>query len=171
MQTLDVISVNLWQILISLSNLVLLFFILKRFLYRPIRAVLEQRQGKIDRDYAAAAEAEKEAKESQRLWQEKLSSADEEAGKILSQATDQAKVRGEQMIAEAKSEADRLVRSAKAEAELERRKSADQIKQEIVEVSGALTEKMLGREIKEEDHRRLIHSFLEEMEEQNDLDR
>ncbi len=33
MQSLDVISVNLWQILISLCNLLILYLILKQFLY------------------------------------------------------------------------------------------------------------------------------------------
>ena len=44
MQTLDVISVNLWQILISLINLFLLFLILKKFLFKPVKKVLDQRQ-------------------------------------------------------------------------------------------------------------------------------
>ena len=33
-QTLDVISVNIWQILISLANLLLIFLILKKLLWR-----------------------------------------------------------------------------------------------------------------------------------------
>ena len=32
MPTLDVVSVNLWQILISLANLIIIFLIVKKFL-------------------------------------------------------------------------------------------------------------------------------------------
>ena len=45
MQSLDIISINIWQILISLCNLVLLFLILKKFLYKPVHNVLAQRSG------------------------------------------------------------------------------------------------------------------------------
>ena len=56
-QSLDVISVNLWQILISLANLFLLFLILKRFLFKPVKNVLDKRQSELDESYAAAKEA------------------------------------------------------------------------------------------------------------------
>ena len=43
-QTLDVISVNLWSILISLANLLIIFLILKKLLWKPVKKVMEQRQ-------------------------------------------------------------------------------------------------------------------------------
>ena len=62
MQSLEVISVNLWQILISLVNLFLLFLILKRFLYKPVKSVLEQRQKELDDQYEAAKKRRAEGK-------------------------------------------------------------------------------------------------------------
>ena len=54
MQTLEVISVNIWQIIISLANLVILTLILKKFLYSPVRKMLAQRRAVIDTQYADA---------------------------------------------------------------------------------------------------------------------
>lgn len=168
MQNLDIISVNLWQIVISLVNLLLLFLILKKFLFKPVKKVLEQRQSQLDAQYASAENAEAEANEHRREWEEKLSSADAEANAILQSAAENAKYRGEKLIAEAEARADGIIRAAETEAELERKKAADGIKQEIVEVSGALTEKLLEREIKTEDHRALIDSFIEEIGDGNE---
>ena len=168
MQTLDIISVNLWQILISLANLFLLFLIIKKFLFKPIKNVIEQRQKEIDDQYAAAESAEQEANENRKTWEDKLSKADEQADAILQNATENAKNRGEKLVAEAKEKAEGIIRAAQTEAELERRKAADGIKREIVEVSGALTEKMLEREINTEDHRALIDSFIEKIGDGND---
>ena len=168
MQTLDIISVNLWQILISLANLVILFVIIKKFLFKPVKTMLEQRQKEIDDQYASAAEAEKQAFDSREEWENKLSTANAEADAILQEATDNAKNRGDKIVAEAKERADSIVRTAQSEAELERRKATDGIKREIVEVSGALTEKMLEREINTEDHRKLIDSFIEKIGDGND---
>ncbi len=168
MQTLDIISVNLWQILISLANLVLLYLILKKFLYKPVKNVLDQRQRELDAQYEAAKEAENQAYENRKSWEEKLSEADAQANEILQNATDNAKFRSERMVAEAREEADNIIRIAQNEAELERKKAAEGIKREIVEVSGALTEKMLEREINTDDHRALIDSFIEKLGESDD---
>lgn len=163
MQTLDVISVNLWQILISLANLWLLFWLLKKFLFKPVMNVLEKRRRELDAHYEAAESAEKQAQESRLQWEETLSQANARADAIVQSATDSAKSRSDKLLAEAKEQADGIIRRAQNEAELERRKAADGIKREIVEVSGVLTEKLLGREINTADHRGLIDSFIEEI--------
>ena len=163
MQNLDVISVNLWQIVISLINLVLLFLIIKRFLFKPVKNILAKRQEEIDSRYAEAEYAENAAKESEKQWKEKLSGANAEADAIVQKATDNAKYRGEKLVAEAEEKAESILRIAKTEAELEKKKAAEGIKHEIVEVSGALAEKMLEREINNDDHRTLIDSFIEKV--------
>ena len=161
MQTLDVISVNLWQILISLVNLFLLFLIVKWLLFKPVKDVLAKRQQELDEQYASAARAEQAAQANQLLWEEKMQTADAEADAILQKAAEQAKFRGETLISDAQSRADSIIRLAQDEVELERRKAVDEVKREIVEVSGALSEKILEREINAEDHRKLIESFIE----------
>lgn len=163
MQSLEVISVNLWQILISLVNLFLLFLILKAFLYRPVKNVLKKRAEELDSTYLAADKTQREAEEARAHWEEKLSEADMEAEAILQAATANAKARGDEIIADATARADAIVRTAEADAALERKKAVDGIKREIVAVSGVLTEKMLEREINTEDHRALIDSVIEEI--------
>ena len=167
MQTLDVISVNLWQIVISLLNLVLLFLLVKKFLFKPVMKVLEQRQKEIDDRYARADEANAEAQQSRKDWQEKLAGADAEADAILQDATENARRRGDKLVAEARGEADSIIRMAQNEAKLERQMAAAGIRKEIVEVSGALAEKLLEREINQQDHRALIDSFIGEIGDEN----
>lgn len=168
LQSLDVISVNIWQILISLANLLILFLMIKKFLYNPVKNVMAKRQSEIDERYSAADVAQQEAENNKMLWEEKLSGAKAEADSIISNATDSAKYREEKILAEANQKADGIVRRAKTEAELEMKKAADGIKREIVEVSGALTEKMIGREINTDDHRSLIDSFIEKIGDEDD---
>ena len=57
MQSLDIISVNLWQILISLANLTILFLLLKKFLYKPVTKMLVARRAEIDSQYSDAQNA------------------------------------------------------------------------------------------------------------------
>ncbi len=163
MQNLDVISVNFWQILISLFNLVILFFILKKFLFKPVTAILDKRKQELEAQYLAAENAENAANADRAQWEATLSGAREEADAILTAATESARYRSDKIIAEATERAEGIVNEARVEAELTYKKAKEGIRREIVEVSGALTEKMLGREISTDDHRALINAFLDEM--------
>lgn len=161
MQSLDVISVNLWQILISLINLVLLFLILKKFLFKPVKKVMNERQAEVDRQYEDARLKISEAEASKQEWEQRLSGAKSEADKIIENAVSIAKARESKITAEAQERAESIIRTAEAEAELEKKKAADSIKHEIVEISEALTEKLLEREINADDHKELIDSFID----------
>jgi len=163
MQSLDVISVNFWQIIISLLNLLLLFLIIKKFLFGPVKNVLQKRQQEIDEKYELAEQANADAQENKEKWEEKLNDAKDEADSILKTATMNASKRSDKIIAEAKDKADSIMRQAENDIILERKKSEDSIKKEIVDVSAALTEKMLNREINENDHRAIIDSFIKEI--------
>lgn len=168
MQSLDVISINIWQIIISLANLVILFLILKKFLFKPVKKVLAERQKTLDKRYLEAEQAVTQAEENKKSWEEKMKSAEDEADAIIKTASDDAKHRGDRIVAEARDTADGIVRQAKTEAELERRKAEEGIKREIVDVSAALTEKILEREINTQDHRAMIDSFIEEIGDSDD---
>lgn len=168
MQSLDVISINIWQIIISLANLVILFLILKKFLFKPVKKVLAERQKTLDKRYLEAEQAVTQAEENKKSWEEKMKSAEVEADAIIKTASDDAKHRGDRIVAEARDTADGIVRQAKTEAELERRKAEEGIKREIVDVSAALTEKILEREINTQDHRAMIDSFIEEIGDSDD---
>ena len=161
MQTLDVISVNLWDILVSLLNLVLLFLVAKYFLYKPVKNILAKRRATIDGDYAAANEAKEAALSEKAAYDEKLLGAKEEAENVIKNAVSVAAAREKEIIAEAKEKADGILRKAESDAILERKKAEDSIKREIVEVSSALTEKLIEREVSNDDHKRFIDSFIE----------
>lgn len=169
-QFLDIISVNLWNIVIALLNLTILFLLIKHFLFKPIRKLLSDRQAEIDHRYAAADEAQRVADENRDVWESKLASADAEAESRINEATDLAKRRAADIVREADERADGIVRRAEEQAVLERKRATEDMRREIVEVSTALTEKMLGREVNEQDHRDLIDDFIEQIGDGNDGD-
>ncbi len=168
MQSLAVISVNLWQILISIANLVILFLLVKKFLFGPVQKMLAERQSALDKLYSDADQAKEKALLSEQEWKEKLDSADSEAEAIIQKAADSAAWRSDKMIEEAKDKADGIIRQAETEAELRRKQATDGIKQEIVSVSAALAEKLLEREISMDDHQNLIDSVIEQIGDDND---
>ena len=164
MQNLDVISVNIWAILASLANLALLTWIVKKFLFKPVQKVVQSRRAAIDEDYDRAKTAREEAEESRRNYEAALAAARQTTDHMISEAARAAERRGNDIVAEARERATEIRRQAETDAELERKKAAEDMKREIADVSTRLTGKLLEREINEEDHRRLIDSFLQEID-------
>lgn len=160
MQSLDVISVNIWQILISLLNLLIIFLIFKKFLYKPVRKFLDSRQKTVDEQYRRAEDAENSALKSREEYEEKLRNAELRADEIIKSATATADLRGNRIITDAKEKADGMLKQAESEIELEKKKAEDDIRREIADVSSVLTEKVLEREINRDDHREFIDSFI-----------
>ena len=109
MQNLDVISLNVWDILISLANLLILFLILKKFLYAPVKRVIAEREAAISDKYAKAEAAKSAAEADLAAWNEKMATADDEADAIIKKATARAEKKQDQIIADAKERADGIV--------------------------------------------------------------
>ena len=163
MQNLDVISVNIWAILASLANLLILTLIIKRFLYKPVRKIVDARRAAIDSDYAQAKAARDEAEENRQNYEAAMAAAKQTSDQIIAEASRTAEYRGNEIVAEARQKATEIRRQAEADALLERKKAEDEMKHEIAEVSTQLTGKLLQREINEDDHKNLIDSFLNDL--------
>ena len=164
MQNLSVISVNIWQILISLVNLLILTLIIKKFLYKPVKKMVDARRAAIDDDYAQAKAAREEAEESRRHYEIAMATAKETGDQIIADANRTAEYRSNEILTEARERATEIRRQAEADAVLERKKAENEMKHEIANVSAQLTGKLLQREINEEDHRSLIDSFLSDLD-------
>ena len=168
MQTLSIISVNIWQMLISLANLAILYWLISKFLYKPVKNMLEKRQNAIDGAYKDAEEAKNKAISDKDAYEQKLMGAKKEADSMIEEATYVAKKREDKIIREAKAEAEGIIKRAKENAELETQKAENAIKDEIVKVGTLIAEKMIDREISAEDHKNMIDSFIEEIGEENE---
>ena len=171
MQNLDVISVNIWQILISLCNLLIIFLLFKKFLYARVRRFVDKRKANVDAQYERAQEAENAALADKKTYEDKLQTVKAETDEMIKDATVRADRRSEKIITDAKEEADGMIRQAQSEIELEKKKASDDIKHQIADVSTLVAEKMLEREIDSDDQRKFIDSFIEGIGDGNGSDK
>ena len=160
MQSLEIVSVNIWQILISLANLTILYLGLKKFLYKPVKEVLEGRKAAIAKTYAEAEESRNSANAAREEYAAKLATAHGKADEIIHDATVIANRRGDKIVAEAREKAEEIVRQGELEATMEKKKAMASIRRDSTDVSAAMTEQLLKREMKEGDHRNMIDEFL-----------
>lgn len=160
-QTQDVVSVNIWQIVISLVNLLLIFLMLKKFLYNPVKKTLARRQEQVSKVYEDADEAKKAANAEKQEYEEKLRTAHKQASDIVSNAKVRAERLESDIVREASEKAENMIRTADEEIALERKKAMNEIKDDISAISVEIAGKVIGREIKESDHQELINEFID----------
>lgn len=160
---LELISLNIWHIVATIGNLLILTWILKKFLWKPVTNMLEQRKREVDCIYQEAEDAKRVAEQDRLEYRAKLDGADEEAAEIVRAATARADRLSESIIDDAKSKASDTLRRAEAEIELEKKRAMNELKDEISSISMQIAENVVGREMNEDDHRELIDSFIDEM--------
>ena len=160
-QNLEVISINIWNILISLGNLLIMFLIIKKFLFAPVQKILAERNAAISEKYDAAAQAQIKADECCAEYEKKLADADDEVEAILVDARERADRLEREIVSDASQKAAAMIRRADAEIAQEKKKAINEIKDEISTMSVDIAEKMIGREINEKDHKALIDEFIE----------
>lgn len=164
---LEVISVNFWQILISCINLLLMFLILKRFLFAPVQKMLATRQAQLDKQYDDAAQAQKEAHESKQAYEDKLAGADEEARAVVRRAMQKANAMSDDILRDTGKKVDAMMEKAKADIAQEEKRARNELKDEIAQMSLDIAQRVVGKTIDENDHRKMIDGFIAEMGEQD----
>ena len=160
MQSLDIISVNLWQILISLANLLIMFLILKRFLFKPVQNVMAARQQQVDKMYGDAEEDRSAAKGMKEEYEARLATAREEADGIVKNAVQSAQRKGDAILSEASAQASHMKQKAEEEISMERKQMLMDVRSEISDIAVSIASKVVEREIQKKDHENFVDEFI-----------
>lgn len=167
MQFLDVISVNLWQILISLANLLIIFWVFKRFLFKPVQKVMNARQEQVDKIYSDAEQDRSAAVSMKQEYEARLATAREEADGLVRNAVQTAQRRSDAIVAEATSQASHLKQKAEEEIARDKKQVLLDVKSEISDIAVSIASKVVEREIKKDDHERFVEEFIKNVGEQS----
>jgi F-type H+-transporting ATPase subunit b len=158
---LEFFSIDLTSIIGTLINTLLLFLVLKHFLFDKVNAVLESRKNEVAQTYEDADTALKNAKELETEYTEKLAGAKEESAEIIRNATRKAQVSSDKIIGDAKNEAHGIIVKANSDIEKEKKRAVNQIKDEISDIAVSIAEKVVSKEIDAKTHEQLIESFID----------
>ncbi|MEG1862694.1 MAG: ATP synthase F0 subunit B [Oscillospiraceae bacterium] len=155
---LEFFTIDVWTMIFTWVNMLILLFILKKLLFKPVMKMLAQRDAEIKKTYEDAAIASEKAENLEKEYSEKMAKARDEAGNIIKQATISAQKREEEILEDAKIKVTSMTQKAEAQIQQERKKAYQEIKEEISE--------MVGREISAKDHEQLIAQFIENVGEE-----
>lgn len=156
-------SIDLTTILGTIINTLILFLVLRHFLFDKVNAVLDSRKNEVAKTYQDADAALSNAKQLESEYTEKLSAAKEESAEIVKNATKKAQSRSDEIIAEARDEAKGIVDKANADIEKEKKRAVNQIKDEISDMALSIASRVVSKEIDGKTHEKLIESFIDEI--------
>lgn len=144
-------------------NIFILFILLSYILFNPVRAFLKKRQDKVAGDIEDAKQQKEEAYAIKAEYEAKLQAAQKEIELLLSESRKKALNNEEAIIKEAKKEAAKIVRRGINQVDLERKKAADEIKKEIIDVATLMAGKVAAVSVTEEMQSKLIDDTLKDI--------
>ncbi len=165
---LDFLTIDIGSIIFNLANTLILFLVIKHFLFKPVNDILEQRKHDVEDTYSRADEALENARESERKYNDLIGNAKEESARIIKNASDTANRRSEEIISEAKTNAEMIIKKANSEIEREKINARSAVRNEVSDLAVLVAEKVIDKEINDDDHRRFIDEFIENVGENND---
>jgi len=153
--------------LIQVVNFLILIALLSRFLFTPLKKFLAERAEGIEKALAEARLARESAAKAQEEHRAQILAAHREAAALREQAQREVEAERQRLLKESRNEAQRVLDEAKAAIEMETKRARSALREEVVSLSLAAAERLLGRAMTTEDQKRLADQYVRDLGSQN----
>jgi len=151
----DTFGWNPWLFLSQVISFAIVAFLLRRFAYKPILAVLEDRRRRIEEGLINADKIKKELAEAEKRYQEIVAKANAAAQKMIDEARESSAHLAERKQQEAIAAAEQIIAKARESAALEHERTMESMKRELGRLVVETTAKVTGKVLTSEDQKRL----------------
>ena len=162
------IDINL---VFTIINLLVLYLLMKKFLFGPIIKVMDVRKAMIDQQFAGAKEQEDQAKALKEQYEGALKSAREESFQIMEQARKEAKAQADRTVEDTQAKVSAMLAKAQEDINTERENAMRQMKDDVASLAMEAAGKIIGRNSGAEQDLSLYDQFIEEAGDPDDSDR
>ncbi len=146
---------NVWMFLSQVISFAIVAFLLRRFAYKPILAVLEERRQRIAEGLLNAEKIKQQLAEAEQRYGEILSNANAAAQKMIEEARESASHVAERKQQEAVAAAEQILAKAREASAIEHERTMTQLKRELGRLVVDTTAKVTGKVLDANDQRRL----------------
>src|SRR5213593_859326 len=153
--TAETFGWNPWLFLSQVISFVIVALLLRRFAYKPILAVLEERRRKIEEGQINAEKIKKELAEAEKRYQEIVAKANADAQRMIDEARESAAHLSERKQQEAIAAAEQIIGKAREAAAIEHERTMESLKRELGRLVVDTTAKVTGKVLTPEDQQRL----------------
>lgn len=155
-----------WKLLLAqIVNFVILLFLLKKFLYKPLINLMNNRRQEIVEGLEKAKKGEEEFQKIQELREKELAKIQKEAEALIQKAKEIGDKKQQEILKEAEEKTKKIIEEAKGRIEIEKEKMLKEVRQDIANLVVAATEKILKEKIDEDKEKKLINEALSKLRE------
>ncbi|MGE4271762.1 MAG: F0F1 ATP synthase subunit B [Desulfitobacterium sp.] len=144
-------------------SFLLLVYILRRFAWNPLINMMEERRNQIEANIANAEKERLQAEQIKREYQEEMRKARQEAQEVIAKATKMSEVRAAEILADAHDEAEKIKKSALVDIERERDRAIAQVQAQVADLSVAVAEKIIRKNLDVSGQEAMIEQFIQEV--------
>jgi F-type H+-transporting ATPase subunit b len=149
--------------IITIINIAVLFFILKKILWKPVTKFMADRTKRVEESLEQSEKAKNEARQLLADYKAKLNTAESEASNIIRTARGNAEEEARVILAESRAKAEAELERSRKQIEMEHQADAAKFRKEAAALVVAATGRLLQREIKSEDSQGFVNTLLEEL--------
>ena len=161
-QVLATLGINGRDFLLHTINFVVLIFLLRKVLYRPVVTMLDERQRRIRESIERAERVRLEAERADQEREGQLAETRRQVREMLDQATQTAERIRADAHRQAQEESDRMIERARQEATAERAQAMADLRREVGSLAMMAAERVIGRNLDDQAQRTLVEEFLAE---------
>ena len=151
-----------WSLVFTIINIIILYLLMKKFLFGPITSFMENRTKGIQSELDNAEQKLKEAENTKKEYEEILKGANQKAMEIIEKANERGSKDYEQHIANAKKDADAIIKRGEESIQIERQKMMREVRNEVASVAFAVASKMIGKNIDTSSNKQIVDKFLDD---------
>lgn len=152
-----------WNIIWTFVDLIVLYVLLKKFLFARVQKVLDQRQEMIQGQMDHAKEQEALANQNLQQVRETVGNATKEAREKAQRILEAASRKEKEQLQASEEEAKRILISSRKQAEQERKKLLADTQDEMVTIAMLAARKAVGNNINEEKEKALFEDLLKKV--------
>jgi len=147
----------------QIFNTFVLYLFLRKLLFKPVTELIENREMEIASDIDSAIKRNEEAEELKNEYNQKIKNIENEGKKIIKEAKLVAETEASKIIEKAREDEKELRIKNQMELEREKVKAINELKDEISNLTIMAASKVIGKNLKLEDHIALIDQFIDEV--------
>jgi F-type H+-transporting ATPase subunit b len=164
MEFLHQLGIDPRILLLQAVGFVILYLLLRRFLFGPIQGILEQRRADVESTLDRAAQEREQAEALRADYEKHLAQIREEARAHIQEAVREGQETREAMLDDARKQAEDILGRSRSQIELETRQAALQLRQQVVDLAIQAARKVIRESLNESLHRQVVDRAIEEIE-------
>lgn len=157
-------NLEIQQILTQALGFIILLFLLKKFAWKPLLSLLDERRDKIASEFNNIERVKTEIGRLENDYRSKLADIDAQARQKIQEAVLEGQRIAVELQEKAREDANKTLEKAKANIEIEVAKARAELRNQMTNIAIKAAEKILQEDLNDDRHKRLVMGFIENVE-------